>query len=215
MSPAKTVLALAALHSAVILASNYLVQIPVQLGSLLTTWGAFTFPIVFLATDLSVRVLGAPAARRVVAWAMLPALLASYIVSVLFAEGRFAGWESLQSLNLFVLRIALASLAAYVVGQVIDIHLFARLQRHGPWWLAPAVSTVVGSAIDTLVFFGAAFHASPDPFMAQHWPEIAAVDYATKILVSLAFYLPVYAGLMRWLLAHVLPPLQPSAARSA
>ena len=77
MVPRRLVLALAALHTAVILASNYLVQIPVQLGPVLSTWGAFTFPVVFLATDLSVRVLGATAARRVVGWAMAPALLAS------------------------------------------------------------------------------------------------------------------------------------------
>lgn len=210
MVPRRLVLALAALHTAVILASNYLVQIPVQLGPVLSTWGAFTFPVVFLATDLSVRVLGATAARRVVGWAMAPALLASYGVSVLFAEGRFAGWEALRSLNLFVLRIALASLAAYVVGQLVDIHLFARLQRRGPWWLAPAASTVAGSAVDTLVFFAAAFHASPDPFMATHWPAIAAADYATKLLVSLVFYLPAYAAMMGWLLAHLVPSPPPA-----
>ena len=197
---------LALAHVSVILASNYLVQIPLQLGPVLTTWGSFTFPLIFLATDLTVRVLGRDTARRVVLWAMGPALLASYVVSVLFAEGRFAGWASLAEFNLFVFRIACASFAAYVVGQITDIQVFARLQGRGGWWVAPAFSTVVGGFIDTLVFFAAAFHLSPDPFMAAHWPELAATDYATKMVVSLAFYLPVYGSTVGWFAARLAAP---------
>jgi uncharacterized integral membrane protein (TIGR00697 family) len=193
-------------HVSVILASNYLVQIPVQVGPLLTTWGSFTFPLIFLVTDLTVRVLGRDTARRVILWAMGPALVATYVVSVLFAEGRFAGASSLAEFNLFVFRIACASFAAYVVGQMTDIQLFTRLQGRGPWWVAPAVSTVVGGFIDTLVFFAAAFHLSPDPFMAAHWPELAVTDYATKMAVSLAFYLPVYGSTAGWLASRVARP---------
>ena len=126
MSPRRILWSLAALHVAVIIASNVLVQIPLQLGPVLTTWGSFTFPLIFLATDLTVRVLGRDTARRVVLWAMGPALLASYVVSVLFAEGRFAGWASLAEFNLFVFRIACASFAAYVVGQITDIQVPVR-----------------------------------------------------------------------------------------
>ena len=196
MSPRRILWILAALHVAVIIASNVLVQIPLELGPVLTTWGSFTFPIIFLATDLSVRVLGKDVARRVVLLAMVPALLATYVVSVLFQEGAFAGW---------------AALAAYVVGQLTDILVFQRLQRRGPWWVAPAFSTVIGGFIDTLVFFAAAFHGSPDAFMAEHWPTLAATDYLTKQAVSLAFYLPVYGSTVGWLLARMAaPPPRPA-----
>jgi uncharacterized integral membrane protein (TIGR00697 family) len=206
MSPRRILWSLAALHVAVIIASNVLVQIPLQLGPVLTTWGSFTFPVIFLATDLSVRLLGADVARRVVLRAMVPALVATYVVSVVFQEGKFAGWAALGEFNLFVFRIACASLAAYVVGQLTDILVFRRLQRRGPWWVAPAMSTVVGGFIDTLVFFAAAFHGSPDAFMAEHWPTLAATDYLTKQLVSLAFYLPVYGAAVGWLVARMAPP---------
>lgn len=74
---------------------------------------------------------------------MLPALAASYVVSVLFVDGRFAGWAGLATFNDFVFRIALASFAAYVVGQLTDIAVFARLRRLRAW-VAPAASTIVG-----------------------------------------------------------------------
>lgn len=176
-----------------IIASNYLVQIPFQIAGLHTTWGAFTFPLVFVATDLTVRLLGAPVARQVIARVMVPALLASYAVSVLFAEGAFAGWAALSEFNGFVFRIALASFVAYVLGQWLDVAVFSRLHQAGRvWWLAPAASTVLGSALDTLVFFGTAFYRSSDPFMAEHWGEIALFDYVTKLAVSLVCFLPLY-----------------------
>jgi uncharacterized integral membrane protein (TIGR00697 family) len=196
---------LAALHVAIIVASNYLVQWPVELLGVLTTWGAFTFPLVFVVTDLTVRLLGPQAARRVVARVMLPALAVSYAVSVLFHEGRFAGWQALGEFNLFVARIALASLAAYVAGQLLDIAVFARLRRRRPWWLAPAASTVIGSALDTALFFAVAFHRSSDAFMAENWVAIALVDYAVKLAISLVAFVPMY----RLLLDQLARPLQP------
>ena len=93
--------ALIAFHITLIIASNYLVQLPITLWGWHTTWGAFSFPFIFLATDLTVRLIGKPAARIVIARVMLPALVASYIVSVLFHDGAFAGWESLATFNAF------------------------------------------------------------------------------------------------------------------
>jgi queuosine precursor transporter len=196
---------LAALHIALIAASNYLVQWPVQLFGVLTTWGAFTFPLVFVATDLTVRLLGQQAARRVVARVMLPALAVSYVVSVLFHEGRFAGGQALGEFNLFVARIALASLVAYAAGQLLDIAVFARLRRRPPWWLAPAASTVLGSALDTALFFAVAFHRSSDAFMAEHWVGIALVDYAVKLAISLLAFVPLYRLLLERLARPMLP----------
>ncbi|TDQ45180.1 7-cyano-7-deazaguanine/7-aminomethyl-7-deazaguanine transporter [Tepidicella xavieri] len=205
--------ALVALHITLIIASNYLVQLPFELWGFHTTWGAFTFPLIFVATDLTVRLLGEGPARRVIARVMLPALLASYVVSVLFHEGVFAGWAALGEFNMFVFRIALASFAAYVMGQWLDIAVFARLQRVRAWWVAPAASTVLGSLLDTVVFFSVAFYRSTDPFMAEHWVEIAAVDYATKLVISLLCFLPLYAVLLNALVkALKAPPPTPAAA---
>lgn len=201
---------LAAVHLAIIVASNYFVQWPLEIAGVLTTWGAFTFALVFVATDLAVRLLGQQAARRVVARVMGPALLASYVVSVLFQEGRFQGLGALAGFDGFVARIALASLVAYVVGQLVDIAVFDRLRQRAQWWVAPAVSTVVGSALDTALFFGVAFHRSSDAFMAEHWVSIACIDYATKLAISLLAYLPLYGALLE-LLAR---PLQ-TAPRAA
>ncbi|MEW6694387.1 MAG: 7-cyano-7-deazaguanine/7-aminomethyl-7-deazaguanine transporter [Pseudomonadota bacterium] len=199
----RAIAVLALLHVAVIIASNVLVQWPFELAGLHTTWGAFTFPLVFVLTDLTVRLLGPVVARRVVARVMVPALLASYGVSVLFVDGAFAGWAQLGQFNTFVARIALASFVAYVVGQLTDIAVFARLRRRPQWWLAPAASTVVGSLIDTFVFFAAAFWRSSDAFMAAHWVEIAALDYATKLVFSLAALLPLYGAALRALLRRL------------
>lgn len=206
-------LALIALHIALIIASNYLVQLPILLLGWHTTWGAFSFPFLFLVTDLTVRLIGKQAARAVIARVMLPALVASYIVSVLFHDGAFTGWESLAAFNLFVFRISLGSFLAYALGQLLDVQVFDRLRRLRQWWVAPLAASVVGQAVDTLVFFSVAFWRSTDPFMATHWVEIAWVDYVIKIVVSTAVFLPLYGALLQSLLRW-LPGQSPQIARS-
>lgn len=195
---------LVAFHIAIVIASNYLVQLPINLLGFHSTWGAFSFPFIFLATDLTVRLIGKAQARRVITRAMLPALLASYVVGVLFHEGGFNGWEALGAFNGFVFRIALASFAAYVLGQLLDIQVFDRIrQKSRAWWLAPAAASVFGQALDTAAFFAIAFWRSSNEFMATHWVEIAWVDYAIKLAVSLLLFVPAYgvvlAAAVRWL----------------
>ncbi|NLD13535.1 MAG: 7-cyano-7-deazaguanine/7-aminomethyl-7-deazaguanine transporter [Gammaproteobacteria bacterium] len=191
-----TLAALIGFHVFIIIASNYLVQFPMQLLGWQTTWGAFSFPFIFLATDLTVRLLGKQPARKVIAQVMLPALLVSYLVSTLFHEGLFNGWAALASLNAFVLRISLASFAAYAVGQLADIQVFDRLRRLPQWWVAPSASTIFGNLLDTLVFFSVAFWHSSNAFMAEHWVEIALVDYVIKLGISLLFFVPLYGVLL-------------------
>lgn len=191
-------------HIFIIAASNYLVQIPLHLSfsgslKLLSTWGALSFPFIFLATDLTVRLFGQALARRIIFHSMLFALLFSYVVSILFFEGKWTGWASLTVFNVFVGRIALASFCAYVFGQLLDITLFHRLRQLKTWWIAPAVATFFGHALDTLLFFSIAFYRSSDPFMAEHWPEIAWVDYAFKLLICMCFFLPLYGVLLTFL----------------
>lgn len=183
-------------HLLVITSSNYLVQLPVSIFGFHTTWGAFSFPFIFLATDLTVRFFGAPLARRIIFAVMLPALFISYGVSALFYMGQWQGVEALAHFNLFVARIAAASFTAYALGQVLDVQVFNRLRASRNWWLAPSVSMVFGNASDTLAFFTIAFWRSSDPFMAEHWVEIALVDYGFKIVISLLFFLPAYGALM-------------------
>ncbi|SDT97156.1 7-cyano-7-deazaguanine/7-aminomethyl-7-deazaguanine transporter [Halopseudomonas salegens] len=194
---------LIAFHILIIIASNYLVQLPITLLGWHTTWGAFSFPFIFLATDLTVRLLGKHSARRVIAWVMLPALLASYVVSVIFHDGGFSGLSALSEFNSFVFRIALASFIAYAFGQLLDIQVFDRLRNLQQWWIAPAASTVAGNLLDTALFFSIAFWQSSDPFMAANWVEIATVDYVTKLVVSLMLFVPLYGMLLnaiiRWL----------------
>ncbi|WP_285275193.1 7-cyano-7-deazaguanine/7-aminomethyl-7-deazaguanine transporter [Halopseudomonas bauzanensis] len=194
-SPSRLRMALSCLiafHILIVIASNFLVQLPITLFGLHTTWGAFSFPFIFLATDLTVRLLGKQAARRVIARVMLPALVVSYVLSVLFQEAVFRGVEALTEFNLFVLRISVASFLAYVVGQLLDIQVFDRLRKLPQWWIAPTTAMIVGNLIDTFVFFSVAFWRSTNEFMAANWIEIAAVDYVIKVAISVMLFVPLY-----------------------
>lgn len=203
-SQTRSLVLLSLFHIFIITLSNYLVQIAFEIplpfgGAIPTTWGTFSFPFIFLATDLTVRVFGAALARRIIFAVMFPALIVSYIVSVIFFEGQFQGFATLSEFNLFVFRIALASFAGYAVGQLMDIFVFNRLRQGKIWWLAPASSTIFGSLIDTFVFFAVAFYQSSDEYMAEHWFTIASVDYAFKLFVSLLLFLPLYGILLNYL----------------
>ena len=196
----KALIWLSLFHLLVITSSNYLVQLPISIFGFHTTWGAFSFPFIFLATDLTVRIFGAPLARRIILAVMIPALVISYGVSALFNMGEWQGFAALTSFNLFVARIAAASFMAYALGQILDVHVFNRLRQNRRWWLAPTASTLFGNVSDTLAFFFIAFWRSPDPFMAAHWGEIAIVDYCFKVLISIVFFLPMYGMLLNMLL---------------
>src|SRR5690554_7747345 len=123
---------------------------------------------------------------------MLPALLVSYVVSELFQQRAFRGLDALGEFNSFVLRITLASFIAYVCGQLLDIQTFDRLRRLKHWWVAPSASMILGNLPDTLLFFSVAFWRSSDEFMAANWVEIASVDYATKVVVCIMLFVPLY-----------------------
>ncbi|HIB4750379.1 TPA: 7-cyano-7-deazaguanine/7-aminomethyl-7-deazaguanine transporter [Klebsiella pneumoniae] len=211
----KALVWLSLFHLLVITSSNYLVQLPISIFGFHTTWGAFSFPFIFLATDLTVRIFGAPLARRIIFSVMVPALAISYGISALFYMGEWQGFAALGTFNLFVARIAVASFMAYALGQILDVHVFNRLRQSRRWWLAPTASTLFGNISDTVAFFFIAFWRSPDPFMAAHWGEIALVDYSFKVLISIIFFLPMYGVLLNMLLKRLadksdLSALQPS-----
>src|SRR5690625_7752699 len=120
-------LLLAGFHIWIIAASNYLVQIPVSVFGFKATWGAFTFPFIFLATVLTVRIYGPRLGRRIIFYPMFPGLLISYVISVVFQAGAWMGCRELVSYALFVARIAMASFSALVVGLLLDVFVFQGL----------------------------------------------------------------------------------------
>lgn len=183
---------LSAFHIFIIALSNYLVQIPVDVFGFTMTWGTFTFPFIFLSTDLTIRIFGTSLARRIIFVVMMPALILSYVISVLFADGVWTGFTSLSTFDLFVFRIALASFAAYFFGQLMDIFVFNRLRQNKAWWVAPSAAAIFGNALDTILFYSIAFYRSDDAFMAEHWFSVGCNDYLFKILVCAIFFLPLY-----------------------
>ncbi|WP_323038504.1 queuosine precursor transporter [Gemmobacter sp.] len=132
--------------AATVVASNILVQF--LFGQWLT-WGAFTYPIAFLVTDLTNRLYGAPAARKVVLAGFATGIVCSLIGTQIMGE--FG--------PLVTLRVAIGSGLAFLLAQLVDVEIFDRL-RKGSWWRAPLVSTLFGSALDTAIFFTIAFSSA-------------------------------------------------------
>lgn len=194
---------LASFHILIVAASNYLVQFPINIFGFKATWGAFTFPFIFLATDLTVRLLGAQIGGKVILYAMFPALVVSYLITNGFRGGTWLGVDQLFSFDLFVARIAIASFAAYVIGQLIDVNIFNRLRQSKTWWYAPVASTLMGNLIDTYAFFFIAFYKTSDVYLAKNWVEIATVDYFFKVLISSIFFLPLYKILLNRLVKRL------------
>jgi queuosine precursor transporter len=180
----------------IVVASNVLVQYP--LGGYLT-WGALTYPFAFLVTDLTNRLQGAAAARRVVLAGFVVGLVCSFIGTRIMGE--FG--------PLVTLRIALASGTAFLLAQLLDVGLFNRL-RQGNWWKAPLVSTLASSTLDTAIFFPVAFSAAlmalepgndvswasaPVPLLGlgpdlPFWASLALADWGVKIGLALIALVP-------------------------
>ena len=168
-------------HCFIIAISNYLVQFPINIFGLDYTIGTFTFPIIVLATDLTVRLSNARNARKVIGFAFVPAFIISYI----FAD----------------FRIAIASVLAYSIGQLLDVFIFSKVRdRVGDdglnlssyWYLAPVVSTFFAQLIDTYLFYSVAFYNSTDDFMRDNWDLIAFNDFILKLVVCYLAFLPIY-----------------------
>ena len=183
-------LKLVALHVVVITVSNALVSIPVEIWGVKLSWAAFTFPLVVLATDLTVRLLGKGIARSTIAAAYPLAIIGS--IAVVMLEG------APQSV---ALRIGFASATAYLVGTLLDVYVFQYLRENWSkqWWLAPAVSTIAANIIDSYTFFFVAFNNSADEYMAANWMEIAGSQTVLKIAVGLIIFLPAYGVLLRYI----------------
>ena len=184
--------------AAIVVASNILVQFLILDG--LLTWGAFTYPLAFLVTDVMNRIYGAPAARRVVFVGFLVGIACSVVGSQIMLEFGPA----------VPLRVAVGSGVAFLTAQLLDVAVFSRL-REGAWWRAPLASTLVGSTVDTALFFtiafagflsfGAAFDGQtswalePAPFLLAGpemplWVTLAVADWGVKLSIALLALVP-------------------------
>jgi uncharacterized PurR-regulated membrane protein YhhQ (DUF165 family) len=171
------VIKLALFHIFIIALANYAVQFTGTFMGYHFTWAMFVFPIVILATDLTVRLSSKENARVIVGVAYIPAILISAWI---------ADW-----------RIGIASGTAYLVGQLLDIFIFQRIRdKSTAWWPAPLISTFIANIVDTYTFFSVAFLHSTNEFMAANWFEIATVDLSFKVVVCITLFLPAYGLLL-------------------
>ena len=188
--------------AAIVVASNILVQFLILDG--LLTWGAFTYPLAFLVTDLMNRIYGTGPARTVVFAGFVTGIVCSLIGTQVMLQGDGFEYPAVA------LRVAIGSATAFLIAQLLDVAIFARL-RDGVWWRAPLASTLIGSTVDTALFFTIAFAgflsfgSGPDaevswaqdaaPFLtfggdAPLWVTLAVADWGVKIAVALIALIP-------------------------
>jgi uncharacterized integral membrane protein (TIGR00697 family) len=176
-------------HTLVIAISNFLVTIPFELAGHPLTYAAFTFPLVIVATDLTVRLLGKELGRAVVAFSYIPAVIVSILV--ILAEGAPSS---------VAFRIGFASGTAYLVGTMLDVYVFQYIrERMTGWWWAPAISMVAANFIDTYTFFYVGFANGADAFMAENWHLVAWNQTITKLVIGWVVFLPAYGILLAYL----------------
>ena len=157
----------------VVLSSNYLVQFPVKYFGLseILTYGAFSYPVAFLITDLANRNYGKIVARKIVYIGFIIGICFTLIFSTNFSD-------------LISLRIAVGSGMAFIVAQLIDVQIFDQLRKK-KWFIAPLTSSCIGSVVDTFLFFSISFYGTAVP-----WITLSLGDLAVKILVALLMLIP-------------------------
>jgi uncharacterized integral membrane protein (TIGR00697 family) len=157
----------------IVLISNYLVQFPINKFGLenILTYGAFSYPIAFLITDLSNRVYGKNGAKKIVYFGFSIGILFTLIFSTNFGD-------------LISIRIAIGSGTAFIVAQLLDVQIFDKLRKK-KWFIAPLVSSMIGSVVDTFLFFSISFFGTGIP-----WFTLALGDLTVKIFVALVMLIP-------------------------
>jgi len=169
----KLFLLLSFIMGVVVLCSNYLVQFPINYYGLekILTYGAFSYPIAFLITDLANRSYGKVVARRIVYIGFTIGVSFTLLFSTNFAD-------------LISLRIAVGSGVAFLVAQLLDVQIFDNLRKK-KWFIAPLTSSIIGSTVDTFLFFSISFYATEVP-----WITLSLGDLSVKILVALIMLIP-------------------------
>ena len=169
----KLFLLLSLIMGIVVLASNYLVQFPINYYGLeeLLTYGAFSYPIAFLITDLANRSFGKIVARKIVYIGFTIGILFTLIFSTNFTD-------------LISIRIAIGSGTAFIIAQLLDVQIFDQLRKK-KWYIAPLTSSLIGSTVDTFLFFSISFYGTVIP-----WITLSLGDLTVKILVALVMLIP-------------------------
>jgi hypothetical protein len=169
----KLFITLSILMGVVVLSSNYLVQFPINYYGLseILTYGAFSYPVAFLITDLANRFYGKFVARKIVYFGFFIGIIFTLIFSTNFAD-------------LISIRIAIGSGIAFLTAQLLDIQIFDRLRKK-EWFIAPLTSSVIGSTVDTFLFFSISFYATGVP-----WITLSLGDLTVKLFVSLVMLVP-------------------------
>ena len=169
----KSFLLLSFLMGAIVLSSNYLVQFPVNYYGLneVLTYGAFSYPIAFLITDLANRSYGKIIARKIVYFGFLIGIGFTILFSTNFAD-------------YISIRIAIGSGSAFLFAQLLDVQIFDKLRKK-KWFIAPLTSSMIGSTVDTLLFFSISFYATGIP-----WVTLSLGDLAVKFSVTLIMLIP-------------------------
>ena len=164
---------LSILMGVVVLSSNYLVQFPINYYGLseILTFGAFSYPVAFLITDLANRFYGKIVARKIVYFGFFIGIIFTLLFSTDFAD-------------LISIRIAIGSGVAFITAQLLDIQIFDRLRKK-KWFIAPLTSSFIGSIVDTFLFFSISFYATGVP-----WITLSLGDLAVKLFVSLVMLIP-------------------------
>ena len=164
---------LSILMGIIVVLSNYLVQFPVQYLGLneILTYGAFSYPITFLITDLANRAYGIVAARKVVYFGFIVGIILTLFISTNFSD-------------IISIRIALGSGIAFFVAQNLDVQIFDKLRKK-IWFIAPLTSSTTGSIVDTFLFFSIAFYATGIP-----WLTLALGDLIVKLFITLIMLIP-------------------------
>ena len=169
----KLFVTLSVLMGVVVLSSNYLVQFPINYYGLseILTYGAFSYPVAFLITDLANRFYGKFVARKIVYIGFLIGIIFTLLFSTDFAD-------------LISVRIAIGSGVAFITAQLLDIQIFDRLRKK-EWFIAPLTSSFIGSTVDTFLFFSISFYGTGVP-----WITLSLGDLAVKLFVSLLMLIP-------------------------
>ena len=169
----KVFLTLSLLMGLIVLISNFLVQFPVKYYGLeeILTYGAFSYPVAFLITDLANRSFGKLIARKIVYFGFTIGILFTLLFSTNFSD-------------LISIRIAIGSGTAFIIAQLLDVQVFDKLRRK-TWFVAPLFSSLIGSTVDTFLFFSISFYGTEVP-----WVTLSLGDLGVKILIALIMLVP-------------------------
>ena len=178
----KLLLTLSLLMGLTVIISNFLVQYPINYYGLqdTLTYGALSYPVTFLITDITNRAFGKSLARKVVVLGFSIGITITLFVSTNFSD-------------IISIRIAIGSGFAFLIAQNLDIQIFDKLRKNKKWYVAPFISSLIGSSIDTLLFFSIAFYGTGVP-----WVTLSLGDFFIKLLIALTMLIP-----FRFLLSRV------------